>query len=41
MVLSGDSSVIPREIPGQAGDDGAKIIKSGNSVMELPREIVT
>ena len=27
MVLSGDSSSIPREIPGQAGDDGAKVIK--------------
>ena len=31
MGLSGDSSGIP----------GTKIIKSGNSVMELPREIVT
>ena len=37
----GDSSSIPGEIPGQAGDDGAKVIKSGNSVMELPREIVS
>ena len=41
MVLSGDSSGSPLKMPGRAGHDGAKVIKSGNSVMELPREIVT
>ena len=40
-VVEGDSSSIPSEIPGQAGDDEAKVRKSGNSVMELPREIVS